>query len=114
MKTDTNPNAGITNEELAEQLYNMLMRDIEPDLLTYNLPKLDEYYADETDDEHQNRMERYNKAYKAFQTAHRDFMNFVTNEVKKAQQVSLDTTETESEMAEQAAEERALQNIQNA
>jgi hypothetical protein len=105
------PNGGITNQELAEQLYNMLMREIEPDLLTYNIPKLDEYYVGETEQEHKNRMDRYEFSYKKFEQAHDAFFNHVINEVKRAQQNTLHSKEEQDRDAETASLSSTLDQI---
>lgn len=82
------------NRQLATQLYDMLMRDIEPDLLSYNIPKLDEYYADETTAEHDERMKRYERAYKDFDYVLGEFMSSVQDEVRTAKRSSLKEKET--------------------
>ena len=46
---------GTDNRQMAEQIYDMLMGDIEPDLLLANIPGLDEKYKGETDAEHKAR-----------------------------------------------------------
>ena len=46
-----------------DQLYNMLMSKIEPDLTTDQLPLLDEKYKNETPEQAQVRAQRYEKAF---------------------------------------------------
>lgn len=49
-----------------EDLYDLLMVEIEPDLTTDMLPLLDEMYAGETEEERKNRSERYAEAFQEF------------------------------------------------
>lgn len=91
----------LTNDELAVQLYDMLMRDIEPDLLSYNIPKLDEYYKGETEEQHDKRMKRYEVAYKTFETVFRDFMNDVQDEVRDSKRNSLREEENQARNQEE-------------
>lgn len=92
----------LTNEELSIQLYDMLMRDIEPDLLSYNIPKLEEYYKGETEQQHDNRMKRYQAAYEAFDIVFREFMNDVQEEVRETKRESLHEKEMEDRSGEQS------------
>lgn len=50
----------------ADVVYDMIMGDIEPELLTSELPFLPERYRAESAEEHANRMARYKAAYAAF------------------------------------------------
>lgn len=99
------------NDELATQLYDMLMRNIEPDLLSYNIPKLDEYYASESEEEHEERMKRYEQAYEEFEYVFQDFMNEVQDEVrvnKRSALVAQEAENREEEEGELANLEAAL------
>lgn len=93
MNDNTQPQVGISNEELAEQVYDLLMREIEPDLLSYNLPKIDEFYTSETEAEKEKRMERYQQAYASFEIAFNKFMSMVHTSAQKSKQVSLKQAE---------------------
>ena len=55
------------NRELSvEDLYNILMEDIEPELTTYNIPDLDFIYANEGMFKRRKRTKRYAKAFEEF------------------------------------------------
>ena len=101
MSDDPTTNAPTFNDELAEQLYDMLMREIEPDLLSYNIPKLDEYYKEETPEQHEARMKRYERAYQDFEYAFQKFMNEVEEEVRENKRSALKEKEHESLQKEQ-------------
>ena len=46
-----------------EEIYNALMSEIEPDLVSNQIPLLDQKYAGETEEERKARMQRYTEAY---------------------------------------------------
>lgn len=98
------------SKELAEKVYDMIMADIEPDLLSYNIDLLDEYYADESADERKARMERYELAYKEFDRAFEEFMQSVQEEVRDNKRTAL--RQKEEEAREEEIE--ALSALENA
>lgn len=51
------------DQEIFMQIYDMLMAEIEPELMTISLPHLSEVYADETALEAVARQERYARAF---------------------------------------------------
>ncbi|MDD4628935.1 MAG: hypothetical protein PHE68_06160, partial [Candidatus Peribacteraceae bacterium] len=53
----------------ADELYNSLMREIEPELTTDQIPLLMEKYKDETQEQREARMARYNAAFEAYEKA---------------------------------------------
>jgi len=57
-----------------DEVYDRLMSAIEPDLVTAVLPTLEQKYANETQQERDVRMERYKKAFLAYQKAHAEFL----------------------------------------
>ena len=98
MPTDPQDQAG--NQALAEQLYNTIMADIEPDLLLESIPLLDQLYAGETKDKKDARMKRYEVAYKKFDAEFGKFMGEVTEEVKTARRQALQAKEAEARTQE--------------
>ena len=50
----------------AQWIYDTLMAEIEPDLTSENIVKLDEKYRDESEDDRKARMERYTLAFDTF------------------------------------------------
>ncbi len=70
MHTQTKtPTAAVLEPEYlsAQWVYDVLMQEIEPDLVTDNLSRLDQIYSDETDVERTIRMERYQQAFEVLQ-----------------------------------------------
>ncbi|TSC79004.1 MAG: hypothetical protein G01um101425_850 [Candidatus Peregrinibacteria bacterium Gr01-1014_25] len=102
--------ADLANDELAKQLYDILMADIEPDLLLANIPALDAQYAGETPEEHEARMKRYETAYKKFDAAFAEFMSDVNAEVRTSKRESL----AAKEAAAQHSDQQALSSLETA
>lgn len=50
----------------AQWIYDTLMAEIEPDLTSENIVKLDEKYRDESEEDRKVRMERYTLAFEMF------------------------------------------------
>lgn len=85
---------------LAEQVYNMLMADIETDLLLGNIHTLDRAYSGESPKEHEARMQRYAAAYKRFDEAFNEFMNSVNGNVRATQRNALKSKEEQAKSEE--------------
>ncbi len=94
-----------------EDLYNILMGAIEPDLTTEMIPVLDEMYFGETQEENAARMKRYAQAIELFRARAAEFadnfksaiwqigehaMNLAKDAQEKADADSL--TQTESDL----------------
>ena len=91
------------NRALAEQVYDMIMADIEPDLLLQNIPTLDAQYAGESPEQHESRLQRYAVSYKKFDLALAEFMADVNGNVRSTQRAALREKEEEAKAEEQNA-----------
>jgi hypothetical protein len=91
----------VDNHTLAEQVYDMIMGSIEPDLLLKNIPLLDAQYASETKEEHEARMQRYAVAYEKFDAELQQFMDKVNTNVRTAQRQSLKEREEQERQRDQ-------------
>lgn len=60
-----------------EWLYDAIMRLVEPELLSANIPLLDEQYQDETAEQHEARMKRYEDAFRRFNEILTNFGDFL-------------------------------------
>lgn len=74
----------------AEELYDSIMREIEPDLTTAEIETIDSKYPNETEDEHKARLEQYALAFvifdetlEEFQTEKKDEIREIKNEMQK-------------------------------
>ena len=86
---------------MAEQIYDMIMGEIEPDLLLANIPGLDEKYAHENEAQHKARMKKYKEAYKRFDTELAEFMGRIKNETRVSKRASLKKKEQKARKAEE-------------
>ncbi len=101
---------GVDNEELAKQLYDVLMAEIEPDLMLESIPTLDAKYQGETPEDHAKRMKRYEAAYKKFDAEFNAFMAEVNAEVRTTKRSALEA----KEQAAQQNDSQALQSLESA
>ncbi len=76
-----------------EDLYNLLMRGIEPDLCTDTLPLLDTMYADETPEQRKERMQWYSEAFEKFLGRYEQFTAALHGEFRKIQSSLLKAAE---------------------
>ena len=98
------------NQQLAEQLYNTLMAEIEPDLMLDSIGTLDVKYAGETPEEHGARMKRYEAAYKKFDESFKNFMEEIHEEVRVSKRSAL----KEQEAADRQSDQPALASLEAA
>jgi len=91
------------NEQLARQLYDSIMREIEPDLLTTNLDTLDAKYAGESEAQKAERMQRYQAAYAKFDEEFKAFMSEVNEEVRTSRRKARVEEEAKAKQSDQTA-----------
>src|SRR3989338_3782439 len=68
-----------------EDLYNLLMRGVEPDLCTGTLPLLELMYAGESKEERAERMQWYAEAFSRFLERYAKFNGAIHGEFQKIQ-----------------------------
>jgi phage tail tube protein FII len=66
-----------------KELYDLIMKDIEPELLSSELPHLVEKYGNETDDQKLARLQRYARAFARFDEAYETYMTHMRQQVKE-------------------------------
>ncbi len=64
-------------------IYDLLMADIEPELVTANMPYLDTAYEGETEDQKEIRLERYRMAFEVFTERYEQLMDIWHKELAK-------------------------------
>lgn len=96
-----NTAAPADNRALAEDVYNLIMAEIEPELLLENIPVLEETYRGESQQDHEKRMKRYAAAYKKFDAELAVFMTDVDGRVRTAKRQSLKAKEAEARNADE-------------
>lgn len=65
-----------------EDLYNVLMERIEPELCTYNLDQIEEIYTDETQKDHAMRYEHYARCLELFWDALKELIDMTKADLK--------------------------------
>lgn len=93
-----------------DQLYNMLMSKIEPDLTTDQLPLLDKKYKNEMPDQAQIRAQRYEQAFAEYDKQLAAYLATLEAKVREYQSAALKSVEHE----DRAKEERQLSGIEQA
>lgn len=78
-----------------EDVYNMLMAQIEPELTTDVLPTLDQKYATETPEEKEVRYARYADAYARYDVAYAQWATALRHDVDALRRDALRSTEHE-------------------
>jgi hypothetical protein len=94
---------------MADELYDSIMKDIEPDLVTSNLRKLEEQYKDESAEEKTIRMLRYDAANEEFN----ERLDLHVAEIKESARTKRRNALKEKEIADQEREEKLLMNMEN-
>jgi hypothetical protein len=72
-----------TNTQWVLWLYDQIMGQIEPDLLSEEIPRLAGKYKDETSQEHKERMEAYAKAFKIFDEVFKEMSGGMYAEIEQ-------------------------------
>lgn len=93
-----------------DQLYNMLMAKIEVDLMTDQLPLLDEKYKNETPEQAQVRAVRYEKAFAEYDKRLNAYLAALEAEVREHQSTARKSLEHE----ERTREEQKLDTLEQA
>lgn len=84
-------------------VYDALMGDIEMDLVSANLPRLREMYADETPAEHELRMQRYAEAFERYDKAFNAWIAGFQLAVAAVRKETLQRAEQKNQEEENAA-----------
>ncbi|KKW36635.1 hypothetical protein A2454_02055 [Candidatus Peribacteria bacterium RIFOXYC2_FULL_55_14] len=90
------------------EIYDSFMAFIEPELLSVNLPSLAEKYKGESEEERKTRMERYRKAFAAYDRAYEKWITGLRDAVKQKRSEAYRAAE-EKENKEQTS---ALQDLE--
>jgi len=86
-----------------KQLYDSLMGDIEPELVSSVIPALAARYAGETPDAHTSRMERYKRAFEEYDRRCAEYLRGLRSDVATFRKQSRKAVEGRQRSAEQAA-----------
>jgi hypothetical protein len=95
--------------ERGKKIYDEIMAQIDPELVTDSLPTLDEKYKDETAEEAEARRERYNAAFAEYDVRYAQYMTDLGGKVKSLQRTVRAGIENDDRQEEQGA----LQNLES-
>lgn len=84
-----------------QEIYDMLMGAIEPDLVTAQTPLLREKYAGETPEQRAKRAERYTQAFAAYERAFQEHMAHLEEQVRSYQHAAQQAVEQYARREEQ-------------
>lgn len=76
-------------------IYDALMGEIEPELLSVNLPVLDRVYAKESKADRAKRMQRYKKAFEQYDLAFQSWLGQLNKEVDEQRRDAFEKAETQ-------------------
>ena len=97
------------SQQTPQWLYDEIMLQIEPDLVTDQIPLLEERYKDEPENERQARMERYDRAFDAFDT---ELQNF-SDELYARMEEDKAAIQSTRDMAEQDEKKSAVARLES-
>lgn len=101
--TPTNTsNDSLLQMPTGREVYDGLMSKINPELLTDNLPHLDEKYVDETPEQRKARYAKYQQDFAAYDEAYATWIAEVEALADKMCKEALETAEAESRTQEEA------------
>lgn len=92
-----------------DELYDMLMEKIEPELTTKVLPLLDSRYKKETPAQAKERAKRYEKAFEAYEKALQEYIADLKRKLHSHQKVAMRS----AEKGERQREEKALDTLES-
>lgn len=92
-----------------QQIYDMIMGQIEPELLTANLDTLDAPYAGESKDAHDARYERYSRAFAKYKVAYAQWVSELHQAIGSYKRA----VRKAAEGANQEKEEQILKNLED-
>jgi hypothetical protein len=95
-----------------EDIYDMIMAAIEPELMTVNIPQLEEMYQDETPEARGVRFQHYTECYRLYDEAYAQWSANLKTTVDQYRKSALRSAEEESREAEQAKMEKLLSSFE--
>ncbi|MBM3227241.1 hypothetical protein FJZ27_00010 [Candidatus Peribacteria bacterium] len=108
--TTTSAQATVTARNPGQELYDSIMRGIEPELCSDTIPHLAEKYKDESKEDRAKRVERYNKAYTEFDRAAATHIKQLKTAKKAHKKEAMRSAEIKSQ-AEEAVKLRQMESL---
>ena len=89
-------------QELGTQIYDSIMQEIEPELMSTVIPTLEEKYQNETPEEAKVRKARYDKAFAEYDKRYAAYMTKVEGQVKNLRKQALKQAEQNSRQEDES------------
>ena len=86
-----------------QEIYDLLMSKIEPELVTDSLLTLEERFKDEPEEEKKKRLARYQEAFKEYNKIYKEYMSNLTKEVEVYSREEMERLEQQNDEREQEA-----------
>lgn len=96
------------------EVYDSLMGSIEPELLSANIPHLDDPYIGESEADHAARYERYTAAFVKYDEAYANWEAQLNSTVTTYRRTALQTAEAESRAEDASALSMLEENLEQA
>lgn len=93
----------------AEEIYDMLMAKIEPDLVRNQIPLLGEKYKNETPEEKEQRSRRYTEAFAKFDAALKEYVEKYSEGIHRYKHQAIAYIESRSRQKEESDFDAALE-----
>jgi hypothetical protein len=102
-QTPTTTGQALPSDAIArgQEIYDQLMREIEPELTNDVLPTLKEKYANETPEQATERQARYEAAFAEYDKRYAQYMNDMANKIHTFQRTVRAGIESDERTAEQ-------------
>lgn len=100
--TTTTQTAAVPIVHNGQEMYDAIMRTIEPELCSEAIPLLEEKCKNETDDQKKARAERYTKAYAEYDKRAAEFFAEVGTQVNKLKRQAFSSAEQKNRSEETA------------
>lgn len=110
-QTTTGQDSSVSPDAIArgQQIYNQIMNEIEPELMSDVLPTLAEKYKDETSEQAEARRQRYDAAYAEYDKRYAQYMTDMSSKVHTLQR----TVRAGIEVDERKEESDELTNLES-
>ena len=105
------PNSTTSAQVSGTQIYDTIMAQIEPDLVSTMATELNRKYANETTQERSDRMQRYKRAFELYDKCFSAFSLEMTEEAKKAKYTARQAAEAKSRGEDEQTESGLLSQI---
>lgn len=91
-----------------KDVYDALMGLIEPELVTAELPRLEERFTSDSPDDRKARMQRYAAAFKAYEKAFADYIHRIDEKARSCAKLMRENAESRASEEESVAQENLL------